>query len=286
MTSWIPLALITAIALATADLLSKRALKETDTFVVVWVREGYALIFLLPLFFFIPFPRLGERFFITVAMMVPLEVLSLILYMKAIKLSPLSLTVPFMALTPVFIIIIAFIFLGEWPSGSGIAGIILIAAGAYLLNAGAATGGLLGPLRAIGREPGSVLMIIVAFIYSITATLGKVAIQQSSPVFFGLFYPLVLTIVLTVFMASIGRLKLVFSRPKVFIPIGLCTSIMVLTHFMALNLTQVAYMISVKRTSLIFSVIYGRIFFNELNLRERLLGSVVMVAGVILIIAL
>ena len=58
---------------------------------------------------------------------------------------------------------------------------------------------------------------------------------------------------------------------------------MVLSHFTALSMTDVAYMISVKRTSLIFSVIYGKFLFGEKNTGERLLGSVLMVAGVVLI---
>ncbi len=59
---------------------------------------------------------------------------------------------------------------------------------------------------------------------------------------------------------------------------------MVLTHFIAISLTQAAYMISIKRMSLVFSVIYGRVIFKELGLKERLFGSVVMLAGAALII--
>jgi uncharacterized membrane protein len=42
-------------------------------------------------------------------------------------------------------------------------------------------------------------------------------------------------------------------------------------------------MLSVKRTSLIFGVLYGWLLFKEGNIRERLLGTVVMLAGVVLI---
>jgi len=204
--------------------------------------------------------------------------------MKAIRLSPLSLCIPFMALSPVFIIIIAFIFLDERPGPAGIAGIMMIAAGAYLLNASASRYGALGPIKAIAKEPGALLMTVVALIYSITSTLGKVAIEHSSPLFFGFFYPLVLTSALTVYAGARGKLKGVTSFPLRFLLIGLCTATMVMSHYMALSGTQVAYMISVKRTSLIFSVIYGKIVFNEERIRERLLGSVIMMAGVVLIV--
>lgn len=282
--TWVLFALTTAFALSTADALSKRALRNTDDLVMVWVREGYALPFLALAFLFVPVPKLDAVFWLTVAGLVPLEIVSLVLYIKAIRLSPLSLTVPFLALSPVFIIFIAFAFLGEVPDRSGVLGILLITAGAYMLNASAQ--GVLGPVKAIFKEPGSLLMLVVAVIYSVTSTLGKVAVQHSSPVFFGFFYPFTLTVVLTVFLGARGKLGHVFSKPATFIPIGLCTSAMIISHFIAISMTQVAYMIAVKRTSLVFSVIYGWLLFKEEKIKERLVGSALMLTGVVMILVL
>ena len=175
---WIVFALITALSLSTADTLSKKAMIKSDEYIIAWVREGYALPFIALSFFFIPIPHLDRTFWTSVLILLPLEITALILYVKAIKTSPLSLTIPFMALSPVFIIIIAFFLLGEWPDKSGFLGIFLITAGAYLLNAKASNLGLLGPIKAIAKERGSVLMIIVAIIYSITSTIGKIAVQH------------------------------------------------------------------------------------------------------------
>ncbi|MBI5827542.1 MAG: DMT family transporter [Deltaproteobacteria bacterium] len=281
---WLPYTLLTALSLASADALSKKALRNADELTIVWVRVGYALPFLALTLFFVPLPRLDPTFWATVAAMVPLEIAAMALYVKAIRLSPLSLSVPFLALTPVFIIFIAFFLIGERPSPTGVAGIIVIAAGAYMLNVNSSKEGLIGPLRAIVREPGSVLMTVVALIYAFTSTLGKVAVMHSGPMFFGFFYPLILTAVLTPFMAGKGTLKTVLSRPTIFVLIGLCTAMMISTHYVAISLTNVSYMIAVKRMSIIFSVIYGKLFFKEAGIRERLLGSSMMVAGVALIV--
>ncbi|MDH4226561.1 MAG: EamA family transporter [Deltaproteobacteria bacterium] len=280
---WFFVALTTAICLSTADAISKKALKHTDEDVIVWVREGYALPFLLIPLFFIEIPTLDTAFYITVLTLLPLEILALLLYVRAINISPLSLTVPFMALSPVFIILIGYVTLGELPDTSGALGIIAIAAGAYMLNAGAAKDGLLGPIKAIFREKGSVLMIIVAFIYSITSTFGKVAVSHSSPLFFAFFYPLILTAALTVYILKKGKFAKVFEKPAYFVPIGLFVSIMIITHFIAITMTDVAYMIAVKRTSLLFSVIYGKLLFKEEKTWERLLGAAIMILGIVLI---
>jgi len=42
-------------------------------------------------------------------------------------------------------------------------------------------------------------------------------------------------------------------------------------------------MISVKRCSLLFSVIYGWVLFREIRISERLIGSALMIAGVVAI---
>lgn len=281
MSLWVLYALIAAFSLATADAISKKAMGKTDEYVVAWVRQGYSLPFLAVVFFFIDIPPLDGTFWLTILFLLPLEMTAILLYMKAIKTSPLSLTIPFLALSPVFIILTAFVLLGELPDKSGLLGIFLIALGGYLLNIRSAKEGFLGPVRAIGRERGSILMIIVALIYSVTATLGKVAVQHSGPLFFGAFYPFLLTIALTVLLRVRGRLSQATSRPWVFLGIGLFIAAMVLSHFKAISLIDVSYMISVKRFSLIFSVLYGRLLFQEGNTGERLTGGILMVAGVI-----
>lgn len=280
---WTFYALLTAFSLATSDALSKRAMAREDEYVIAWVRDGYALPFLILLFFFIPIPHLNRTFWITLIFLLPMEIMALLLYARAIKLSPLSLTIPFMALSPVFIILTGFIFLGEVPDLPGFLGIVFITIGAYILNIRARDEGILGPIKAIGREKGSVLMIIVALIYSITSTLGKVAVQHSSPIFFGAFYPFTITFSFSIILGFRGVLPRVVTRPRTFIPIGFFTALMILSHFLAISMTEVAYMISVKRTSMIFSVIYGKIFFEEVNIGERLAGSLLMILGVILI---
>jgi len=52
----------------------------------------------------------------------------------------------------------------------------------------------------------------------------------------------------------------------------------------ALSLTNVAYMIAVKRLSLLIGIVYGHFLFREEGLRERLVGGGLMVAGVSVIV--
>lgn len=283
---WFYLALASAIALSTTDALSKVALKDSGTFVIAWVRWAFAAPFLLLILPFIDIPELDSTFWLVTIVAIPLEISAILLYTQAIKISPLSLTVPFLALTPVFLLVTSFLFLGEFPDSSGLAGIMLIAFGAYVLNLKSRRDGLIEPLKAIVRERGSLMMIGVALIYSITANLGKIALLHSSPLFFAVIYPLLITAVMTPFVFTMRRNEIssIIGSPLLFIMIGASFALMILSHFAAIALIEVPYMISVKRSSMIFSVLFGYFLFKESNIRDRLTGAILMLCGIVLIL--
>ncbi len=283
---WFYLALASAITLSMTDALAKVALKESGSFVVAWVRWAFAAPFLLLILPFIDIPELDKTFWLVTIVAIPLEIAAIILYTHAIKISPLSLTIPFLALTPVFLIVTSFLFLGEFPDSSGLAGIMLIAFGAYMLNLKSRREGLLAPFKAIAREPGSLMMIGVALIYSITANLGKIALLHSSPLFFAVIYPLLITAVMTPFVFTMRRneISAISGRPLLFVMIGAAFALMILSHFAAIALIEVPYMISVKRSSMIFSVLFGFFLFKEGNIRDRLAGTMLMLCGIVLIL--
>jgi len=64
---------------------------------------------------------------------------------------------------------------------------------------------------------------------------------------------------------------------------GLATASSMIAHFHAIKLAPVSYMIAVKRTSLIFSVLYGGLIFKEEHIRQRLLGTSIMLSGVVVL---
>jgi drug/metabolite transporter (DMT)-like permease len=274
-----------AVFAATSDALSKKALNGHSVLVTAWVRLAYSAPFLLPLLWFIEIPRLDRSFGTIILILIPLEIGAILLYMKALQISPLSLTVPFLSLTPVFTLLTSLLMLGEMPDLSGGFGVLLIAMGAFLMNAHLTKNGLMEPLKAILRERGSLLMVAVAFIYSITSNLGKLAIQHSSPVFMGVFYlPCVSMALLP--MAVMGGMRVAHLRSggALFWLIGASQAFMTLCHFKAVSMILVSYMISVKRLSLLLSVVFGGVLFQEEHLKERLFGSLTMLTGVIFIL--
>ena len=250
------------------------------------IRLGYTLPWMLTSLLFIPLVIPDSTFWLCMLAGLPLEALAFYCYMKALKVSPLSLTVPFLAFTPGFIILTGWIMLGEKISIGGLCGIILIMAGAYSLNLSHTRYGLLGPLMAIFKEPGSRLMLLVSFIYAFTSTIGKLAIIHSNPYFFGVIYNVALAVVMFLFLPATfnpGPRKNLLKKPVVGLILGAIVAIEVFSHVLAVSLTNVAYMISLKRMSLLFGVIYGAVLFKEEKIIERLAGAIIMITGVFLI---
>jgi uncharacterized membrane protein len=64
---------------------------------------------------------------------------------------------------------------------------------------------------------------------------------------------------------------------------GVCEFVATVSYVLGLNLTKVAYLISVRRLSVLMAVFYGFILFKESGIGERLLGASMMLAGFVLL---
>jgi drug/metabolite transporter (DMT)-like permease len=179
--------------------------------------------------------------------------------------------------------------LGEKVSLLGFAGIFFIFAGAWMLNLETSEDGEqhgpLAPLMAIMQCSGSKLMLLVAIIYSVTSVGGKAAMQYMAPDLFGPFYFVLLGfITLVIFLIQRPKtLQALYRNPTPNIMIALFMAVMVITHFLALQQVEAAYMIAVKRSSMLFGILFGAILFNEKGLGTHMTAGGLMLAGVALI---
>jgi len=286
--NWLVLSLCSAFCLATADTVTKRYLSACRPGEMTIIRFGSIGVLLLPLLLVEPWPQLPQVFWGLLAIAVPIEILAMWLYMKAIRAAPLSHTLPYLAFTPVFNILTGYLGLGETVSLVGLAGILLVVSGAWLLNLGQGAdrpGNLLSPFKAIVREEGSRLMLITAALYSVNSVLGKGMLAYAPPLFLGSFYFFLIGVVAwCIFVRKgDGSWQSIRNHPWAALFVGIFMSAMVLTHFYAVIRVEVAYMVAVKRTSLLFGILYGAWLFNEKGLARHLVAGALMVAGVFLI---
>src|SRR3990167_9024482 len=171
---WVIYSLLSAFTFSTADAFTKKASDGIDRNILTLSRFLYGAPIALLMLFFAQIPRIDAGFWSVMAVIIPLEILAWILYIKAIRESQLSLVAPIISFTPVFLVATSFLIIGELPSLSGLAGILLVASGAYILNFKTLRHGIFDPITSIFREKSSLYMLIVAFLFSITSTLSKI----------------------------------------------------------------------------------------------------------------
>ena len=284
--TWFFLSLLTAAAVASQDAWVKRWFSGYNPYEMFVFPLLYALPLTSSALFFISIPPLDAVFFWSFIVSLPLNAVPFILYMTAIRISPLSLTVPYLAFTPVFMIGTGFLFLGEIPDRWGISGILAVCVGSYILNIDISRHSLLAPFSAMFREKGSLIMLLVAFIFSFSSVIGKVAIIHSSVMFFQMSLFVVLAILLAVLFSLSGNIRLtrIFEFPGRGVVAGMLLFAHIFFHGFAISMTKAVYMISIKRLSIVFGVIYGGLFFQEENIPVRLAGALIMFSGAALIL--
>ena len=283
--TWLILAILTAVFESLKDIASKRSLKNVDEYVVAWAMMGFTLPILLPLLLIIDIPPLNVQFWLALLVSGSINVVAWILYVKAINLADLSLTVPLITFTPLFLLITSPIIVQEVPTLTDALGILMIVIGSYILNLKTRSQGYLAPFKALLSQKGPKLMLCVAGIWSISANVDKIGVQNSSPT--------VWAIALFSFV-SLGMLPIALAKsrqnfrqiPKHFlalVPIGIFNSAAILFQMRAIDMALVAQVIAVKRTSALITVFLGYLIFKEVGIRERASGAAIMIFGVVLI---
>ncbi len=285
---WIYIALLSAIGDSVRDFSAKRALTKNNSmlFTLLLFAIPLPLIYIADFLYGIPRPAPG--FYQAIFTALPLEILAQILYMQALRLSPLSIVAPLLSLSPVFMLVVPFLLIGERIGIAGGVGVLMVAAGAYILNAGALKRGMLEPFRALFRERGAINMCMVALLFSFTATLSKKAISLSSPLHYMAVYWTCLVLGMSPLAAWTyrGRWGEVLKEGtvrKAMLPALLFVTAVFAAAF-AMSIAKVTYVTTVKRLSVMFSIALAWAFLKEDSIRERFAGAVLMVSGFALIV--
>jgi len=279
--TWFLLSLAAAFLMASNSAWMKKFFSDVSPWEMCIIPFFYSAPLCGATLLFIDIPNIGPGFYPALSWVLPLTMVAIILHFRAIHMSPLSLTLPFLSFTPVFVLFTGDLILEEKLSSMGIGGMMLVVIGGYVLNLDSAKHGWLGPIKAIFKEPGSALMLIVAALYGVVSVGGKVMILNSSSLFaamvlFGLF-----GVFLTIILVGVGKAKMstITRKPLLGMGAGLIVFIEIICHNMAMSMVAAAYMITIKRMAGMFSVIYGWILFDERGIFYRVIGTAIMTAG-------
>ena len=280
---WLFLALLTAIFTSVQDVLSKRALTRVNGYIVCWGWWFFSLPFLFIYLMIDGIPLLDRTFWLCVATDTFLLVAGALCYIKALKSSDLSLSVPMLSFSPLLLLFTSRIMLNEVPGPMGIVGVLFIVAGSYLLFLKRWSDGIFAPLKSLLHNKGSRYMLAVVVLFSIGGNLDKIGVVHSSPIMW--IFVLNSTSSIVLYLVMRFRAKNVPMEVKqhwkLLLVIGFFNALAYLLQMYAITLTLVPYLIAVKRMSVLFTSLYGFIILKE-RLEKRLIGIVLMIIGVFL----
>lgn len=279
---WLGFGLVCAFFYASHGALSKRLLEHVDSVVVVWATSVFALPASLAYAGVEPLVAPTAPFAWALAGVVAINGLSYSMYNRAIRSSDLSLVIPLLAFTPVWMLATSAWMLGESPRPAGVAGILLIVAGTLALKPEGARG-ILGPLRALADDRGARTMMAVALLWSITANLDKIAITATSASTYLIAFQLAFALTFLPAVLQPDRRRQIRVHWRSLMLLGILGSGMWVAQFLALRLTLAPYVIAMKRAGLLFSILYGHYLFSEKGIRSRLAGGGTIIAGMFLI---
>ena len=236
-------------------------------------------------------PPLSWDFWWNICVSAGLCVMGNALIVLALQKSDLSVLGPINAYKSVVSLIPGFILLGEFPAPLGLAGIAMIVAGSYFLvdqrrdEAGASG------LRRLLSDQGIQFRIAALVCSAVEAVFLKRAILASSWfVTFAYWSLLGLAISLAVIPIAIGitrafqSLQLLNKHRYVLAMLFATTGLMQLSTNYVLQAMPVGYALALFQTSTIVSVVLGYHLFQEQHFLRRLIGSVIMVTGAVLVI--
>lgn len=284
---WFILSFATAVFSASEATWLKRHFAGLNPYETALYPFAYATPFLAGLLLFADFPAdLSPEYWTTFAILLPVNIAGMLLNYRAFSLSPLSLTLPYLALTPAFTMCAGWLILDELPNLWGAAGVLLIVAGCYILNLETKSGeGWTAPIKAILSERGSRAMLGAALIYGLASVLGRKGILESDPLFFlvTFFLAQAVVVVLALPLLGLARFSCLRRSPGKGAVLGGLLFLHLLCHTLAISMVTTAYMIAIKRFNAVIGVALGGMFLGETGMRSRLAGAALMFAGAAII---
>ena len=281
---WLTFALLSALSESLKDLFSKQGLQYVQPHIAALAASAFAFPILLCFFLLMDkFPVIGPRYWEALMWGGMFNVIAFVQFMRALQASDLSLTIPFMTFTPIFLLFTSPWLVGEFPDFWGCVGILLIVGGSYILSIQESHICWVDPFLAILKERGPRRMLSVAALYSLSSNIDKIGVQHSSPLFWSLSINVFMVLGLLIIFFLIRPPRTSYEEPFKFsllMLIGFFSATTLITHNMALNLASVPSVIAIKRTSALFAVLWGFLILREANVRQRFIGAMLTVIGI------
>jgi len=285
------LAIILVVLSALFHALRSLFTKESgDKQVFLWLYSIVALLFFSPLFMYFLF-RVGitnPAAYAWCAGSGFIHFLYWLFLTQAYKEGDLSHVYPIMRSSPALVLVIAVLFLGEQVSFQGVAGILLVAVGVYIINLKHISGAeLLAPIKSIANDRSTQFAFLTLISVAFYSIVDKMAVDSIHPILFAFFHLFCGMCYYTPYILitkkgdiiqkewSTGLVRIIMSGV-----IGITGYSMILIAF---TIDRVSYIVSLRQLSVVFAVLMGSFWLKEKHKGIRLAGALIIFCGGFLI---
>ncbi|MEB3325389.1 MAG: EamA family transporter [Cyanobacteriota bacterium] len=288
--TWPVLALLTAFCQSGQDLLARNLLRHggLSSRLVMGVGCLVAALAALPLALLPgPAPRL-PAILLALAATALVNGFAFWAYGRALSRGQLSLVVPLLNLSPLVLLLSAWLMLGETPGPGGVMGTLLIVVGALWL------GSTQEGSRGLWSAPGARWMLLVALLWGIGAGIDKLGVRASSTFGWVVGLNLVVGVPLAFSALAAGEGQGLAQLPPgepfwrgrkgLLLLFGLIGAVGMALQMEAVQRTAVIHVIAIKRMSTLLSAAAGGLFFGEPSPGLRLQAVALMLSGAVLVL--
>ena len=283
----IGLVLLSALFHAFRSLFTK---ESGDKQIFLWLYSIFALLFFSPLFFFFLY-RVGINDPAAYAWCAGSGFIHFLYWLfltRAYKEGDLSHVYPIMRSSPALVLVIAVFLLGEQVSAQGVAGILLVAVGVYIINMKQISGAeLLAPVKSIAHDRSTQFAFLTLISVAFYSIVDKMAVNYIHPILFAflhLFFGMCYYTPYIVFTRNAAQIKKEWNSGALRIImsgiIGIAGYAFILVAF---TIERVSYIVGLRQTSIVFAVLMGSHFLREKYQGIRLTGALIIFAGGFLI---
>lgn len=265
------------------NLLAKKSL---DKQVFLWLSLVAWTILFFPLFCFryVPFPAEG---WVCIALSGVLEAVYYILLGRAYQSGDLSLVYPVArGSVPLYVAFFAFVFLGEAASPAGLAGILAIVGGIYVLHLKSFDRDeLLAPFRSL-RVGTSRLALLTGLTTAGYSVVDKAGVSLVNPFIYMYLVLAAATFLIAPWMARHKKdlIKREWQENKRSIAVvTLLNATAYLLVLTVMTSNKISYVSPVREISVVFAALLGTIVLREPFGRQKIAGSLIIFSGIILI---
>ena len=289
---WLYAALSSAILFAAVAILSKELMQETDSVLFTSIYAFLSTLFYLPvalrnsglldidvlisLLPFILFSGLGG-------------VLAMLSYNFGLKHTDISVAMPLNRLQPLFVALIGAVVLGEALTYAIAAGILLVTLGSYFV--------LLDnrhhpfePFKRLRTEKGAQFAVLSAIIFALMTVNDRFLTQSIEPEIYTFLMLGIMTLTLSTY--QLKSRKSYFSdvktqlnnHPWTYMVTGLLSAGAYYSIFIALSLEDASRVVPILQIQIPITVLAGGAVFSERHIVQKLIGSLILFAGLILVI--